>query len=141
MAIATLIEAAAGLSWDAREKARLCQRAEHEFVGVPTGIMDQLVAVLAKPGCAMKIDCRTLDVEDVDLIDPGMTVMIVNTNVRHDLADGAYADRRAACIEAARRLGVSALRDVTRDEVERQAGALCPQLFLRGGPGRRRSNG
>ncbi len=57
--------------------------------------------------------------------------MIVNTNVRHDLADGAYADRRAACVEAARRLGVPALRDATHDHVQQHAGALGPELFSR----------
>jgi len=131
VAVATLVEAATGLTWGPREKARLCQRAEHEFAGVPSGIMDQLVAVLAKPGRAVKIDCRSLDAEYVDLTDPGVTVMIVNTNVRHDLADGAYADRRAACVEAASRLGVEALRDATLDQCQQHAGALGPQLCAR----------
>jgi galactokinase len=131
VAVATLVEAASGLTWDPREKARICQRAEHEFAGVPSGIMDQLVAVIARSGRAVKIDCRSLDAEYVDLTDPGVTVMIVNTNVRHDLADGAYADRRAACVEAATRLGVAALRDATLDQCRQHAGALGSQLFAR----------
>ena len=72
VAVATLVEAASGLMWDVKDKARLCQRAEHEFAGVPTGIMDQLIAVVAKPGCAVKIDCRSLDATYVDLTDPAI---------------------------------------------------------------------
>ena len=131
VAVATLVEAASGLRWDVREKARLCQRAEHEFAGVPTGIMDQLIAVVAKRGCAVKIDCRSLDATYVDLTDPAIAVMVVNTNVRHDLADGAYANRRAACTEAARHLGVPALRDATIEDVHQHAAALGPELFAR----------
>jgi galactokinase len=131
VAVATLIEAASGEARDARETARLCQRAEHEFAGVPTGIMDQLIVLVARSGCAVKIDCRSLDVAYVDVTDPAVTVMVVNSNVRHDLTDGAYADRRAACTEAARRLGLAALRDATVENVEQHAGALGPHLAAR----------
>jgi galactokinase len=131
VAMATLVQATAGTRLCAREIARLCQWAEHEFAGVPTGIMDQVIAVLAKPGQALKIDCRSLDASLVDLTDPGVTIMIVNTNVRHDLSDGAYADRRAACVEAAHRLGLSALRDATMDQVHSGAAVLEPRLFAR----------
>ncbi len=131
VAVATLVEAASGLTRDVRDTARLCQRAEHEFAGVPTGIMDQLIAVVAKRGRAVKIDCRSLDATYVDLTDPAIAVMVVNTNVRHDLADGAYANRRAACTEAARRLAVPALRDATIEDVQQHAGALGVELYAR----------
>jgi galactokinase len=131
VATATLIEAAAGMSWTPRDKARLCQRAEHRFAGVPTGIMDQLIAVVARPDHAVLIDCRSLDATYVDLADPGVTVLIVNSNVRHRLADGAYADRRAASMQAAERLGVAALRDATVEQVEAEAERLGPVLYPR----------
>ena len=131
VAMATLVAAAAGADVGPTDTARLCQRAEHEFAGVPTGIMDQLIAVLGRPGQAVKIDCRSLDAEFVDLTDPGVTVMIVNTNVRHDLADGAYAERRAACLEAASRLGVQALRDATFDDLQARANVLGAKLLAR----------
>jgi galactokinase len=131
VAVATLVECATGLTWDARDKARWCQRAEREFAGVPTGIMDQLVAVLAQPGHALEIDCRSLGVEFVAIDDPDLTVLIVNSNVRHDLADGAYKDRHAATVDAARILGVAALRDATLEEVQGHAAALGPELVAR----------
>jgi galactokinase len=131
VAVATLVEAVTGTSLDPKAKARLCQRAEREFAGVPTGIMDQFVAVLARPGHAVRIDCRSLEAEYVELSDPAVSVMIVNTNVHHDLADGAYANRRSACVEAARRLGVPALRDATMERVEQHASALGPELLAR----------
>ena len=131
VAMATLLEEITGDRLDPREKARLCQRAEHDFAGVPSGIMDQLVAVLGRAGSAVRIDCRSLEVDYLDLSDPQVTVMIVNSNVRHDLADGAYADRRAACHDAARVLGVRALRDANLEDIEMHARALGPVLVRR----------
>jgi len=131
VAVATLLEGVTGLTWDARDKARWCQRAEREFAGVPTGIMDQLVAVLARPGHALAIDCRSLDAEFVAIDDPDLNVLIVNSNVHHDLADSAYKDRYAATIDAARILRVAALRDATLEEVHRHAAALGPELGAR----------
>jgi galactokinase len=131
VAIATLIEGTMDRSWNARDKARWCQRAEREFAGVPTGIMDQLVAVLARPGHALKIDCRSLATELVPIDDPCLTVMIVNSNVRHDLTDGAYRNRHAATVDAAHILGVAALRDATLEDLHRHAAALGPELVRR----------
>jgi galactokinase len=128
---AGLVELMAGERWDPRDKARLCQRAEHEFAGVPSGIMDQLVSVLATADHALAIDCRSLATDDVPLADAGVVVLIVNTNVRHALADGAYAERRAQCADAAKRLGVAALRDATPAAVERAAASLGPALVAR----------
>jgi galactokinase len=101
VAVATLLEGVVGRTLDPIEKALLCQRAERDFAGVPSGIMDQLISTLATSGHALLIDCQSLTVEPIPMADATVTVLIVNTNVRHDLADGEYARRRAECEEAA----------------------------------------
>jgi galactokinase len=97
------------------DRVRLAQRAENEFVGAPTGIMDQSASTLSRAGHALFLDCRTLDVEHIpfDVAAAGLAVLIVNTNAPHRHVDGEYADRRAVCEAAARTLGVAALRDVS----------------------------
>ncbi|MDT4987588.1 MAG: galactokinase [Micromonosporaceae bacterium] len=96
------------------ERVRLAQRAENEFVGVPTGIMDQSISTLGRAGHALFLDCRTLDVTHLpfDLAPAGLAILVINTNAPHALVDGEYARRRASCYDAARTLGVDALRDV-----------------------------
>jgi galactokinase len=103
---------------DPREKAHLCRQAEHEFAGVPCGLMDQLASVLGDAAGALLIDCRVEVVRVVPFDDPGMSLLVCNSNVKHALADGAYGRRRAECAEAARQLGVSSLRDATPEMVD-----------------------
>jgi len=109
--IATAVEMLCGRRLDPIEKALLCQRAEHEFAGVPCGIMDQFAVTLARRGHALLIDCRSRVVEHVPLGE-GVAVLVIDSGVKHALADGAYAARRRECESAAVRLGVPALRDV-----------------------------
>src|SRR5262245_50838657 len=109
VATATLLEAALGTALAPAEKAHLCRMAEHQFAGVPCGIMDQLISVLGDERGALLIDCRTQQTRVVPFADPSVALLIANSNVRHSLGDGAYAERRAACIEAAQRLGVEEL--------------------------------
>ena len=100
-----------------RELAALARRAENDFAGVPTGIMDQIAALLGRAGHALLLDCRT-GAETAVPLDPaaaGLTLLVIDTRVRHALADGRYATRRQACEEAASLLGVRSLRDVTGD--------------------------
>ncbi|HWN01097.1 MAG TPA: galactokinase, partial [Streptosporangiaceae bacterium] len=100
-----------------RELAALARRAENDFAGVPTGIMDQVAALLGRAGHALLLDCRT-GTETAVPLDPaavGLTLLVIDTRVRHALADGRYATRRQACEEAASLLGVRSLRDVTGD--------------------------
>ncbi len=100
-----------------RELAALARRAENDFAGVPTGIMDQLAALLGRAGHALLLDCRTGNQTAVPL-DPaaaGLTLLVIDTRARHALADGQYGNRRRACEEAASMLGVRSLRDVTGD--------------------------
>ncbi len=98
-----------------RELAALARRAENEFAGVPTGIMDQIAALLCRAGHALLLDCRTGTTTAVPL-DPaaaGLTLLVIDTWARRALADGRYAQRRRACEQAAAALGVRSLRDVT----------------------------
>ncbi|WP_445407952.1 galactokinase [Streptomyces albidoflavus] len=96
------------------ELARLAQRAENEFVGVPCGVMDQMAAACCTEGHALHLDTRDLSLRQVPFApaDDGLALLVVDTRVQHALGDGAYAERRAGCEEGARRLGVSHLRDV-----------------------------
>lgn len=94
------------------EIARLCQRAENEFVGVKCGIMDQFVSVLAQAEHALLIDCRDLAYQNVRL-PRGATIVVCDTTKRRGLVDSEYNTRRAECEHAARFFGVKALRDVS----------------------------
>jgi galactokinase len=110
-----------------RELAELASRAENDFAGAPTGIMDQSAALLCQAGHALLLDCRSGAAEPVPL-DPaaaGLTLLVIDTGARHALTDGRYGQRRRSCEEAARQLGVSSLREVTDrpDDVELLADA------------------
>jgi galactokinase len=97
-----------------RELAAIARRAENEFVGVPSGIMDQSASLLCQAGHLLLLDCRSLETAQVpfDPAPAGSQLLIVNTRARHELSDGEYGERRAECEEAARQLGVASLRDV-----------------------------
>lgn len=103
-----------------RELAALARRAENEFAGVPTGIMDQTAALLCRAGHALLLDCRTgtgtaipLDPAAADLM-----LLIIDTRARRALADGRYAQRRRACEQAASALGIRSLRDLTEEALD-----------------------
>lgn len=113
VATATLLEAMDGTLLDPVEKALLCQKAEHDYAGVPCGIMDQFCSVLAQRDHALLLDCRTQKTTPVPMTDPSITVLIINTNVRHRVAETEYSRRRAQCEAAAQALGVRALRDAS----------------------------
>jgi galactokinase len=97
------------------ELAVLGRRAENDFVGVPTGLMDQLAVLLGRAGHALLIDFRSVTGTSVPL-EPaaaGLVVLVIDTRVHRELTGGGYAARRRACEDAARALGVRSLRDVT----------------------------
>lgn len=131
VATATLMEACTGQKLDPIQKALLCQQAEHDFAQVPCGIMDQFTSVLAQENNALLLDCRARAATPVPMSDPAITVLIINTQVRHTLADGEYARRRSECESAARTLGVPALRDATLDVLEKARSAMDPTAFRR----------
>ena len=97
------------------ERAKLARRAENAFVGAPTGLMDQAASTLCTTGHALFFDCRTAEAEQVrfDTSSAGLEILVLDTKTPHALVDSEYAARRASCEEAARLLGVAALRDVT----------------------------
>jgi galactokinase len=97
--------------------AALAQRAENDFVGVPSGIMDQSASLLCEAGRALLLDCRSLATELVplDVAAAGLSLLLADTRVRHVHAGGEYAARRRECADAARALGVRSLRDITND--------------------------
>jgi galactokinase len=114
-ATALALTSLAGLDVPRAELVTIARRAENEFAGVPTGIMDQSASLLCRAGHALLLDCRTLETSQVPF-DPGAaraSLLLINTRARHELADGEYGRRRAECEEAARRLGIRSLRDLT----------------------------
>jgi galactokinase len=113
--MATAIEALCGRELPTADKAHLCQRAEHEFAGVPCGIMDQFAVAFGRAGHALLLDCRSRDIRPVRLADE-VAILVIDSGVKHALADGGYAARRRDCEAAARRLGKVALRDVSPSE-------------------------
>ncbi|WP_433141798.1 galactokinase [Actinomadura nitritigenes] len=103
-----------GVEIDRPELARLAQRAENEQVGMPCGLMDQSASLLATPGHALMLDCRSGLSAQVPFAPSraGLTLLAVDTRASHALTGGDYGRRRAECEEAAALLGVDALRDV-----------------------------
>uniref|UniRef100_A0A673LRW6 Galactokinase-like n=1 Tax=Sinocyclocheilus rhinocerous TaxID=307959 RepID=A0A673LRW6_9TELE len=99
-------------------KAVACQQAEHTHAAVPCGIMDQFVSVLGKEGHALLIDCRSLEATAVPLADPGLVILITNSNVRHSLTGSEYPTRRKQCEEAAAVLSKKSLREATLQDLE-----------------------
>jgi len=117
------------------ELAKLCQRAENEFVGARVGIMDQFVSCHGRAGHALLLDCRSLEFELVKL-PAEVQLVICNTMVKHEIGSGEYNTRRAECEEGVRKLqivlpGIRALRDVTLAQLEEHRGVLEPKVFSR----------
>ncbi|KZS60466.1 galactokinase [Mycobacterium ostraviense] len=113
-AVLGAITSAAGVRIDRIEQARLAQRAENDYVGAPTGLLDQLAALFGEPSTALLIDFRDLAIRPVPF-DPdasGITLLLIDSRARHRHAAGEYAQRRASCERAAAVLQVSSLRDI-----------------------------
>lgn len=123
LAIARAVVDVAAAPWDPPAAARLAQRAENEFVGVRCGVMDQMASALSRTGCAMLLDCRSLELETIP-IPEALLVVVMDTGTRRALASSAYEERRRSSEEAAARLGVKTLRDASREAVERLSGTL-----------------
>ncbi len=98
--------------WDPIEAAQVARRAENDWVGVATGIMDQLVIATASAGSASLIDCRSLTIGEVELPRKA-SVVVLDSGTRRQLAHSAYNERRQACFRAAAALGVEKLRDAS----------------------------
>jgi galactokinase len=126
----------AGLEMDAGRLALLCQKAEHEYAGVPSGIMDQTIVAAGRAGQAMLLDCRDLSKQFIPIDSAELRVVVANSMVHHELSGGEYAKRRAECEEGVAYFrksdpSITALRDVTMQQVEAAAGALGDTVFRR----------
>ena len=123
------------LKIDPRELALLCQRAENEFVGARVGIMDQFISLFGQSNKALLLDCRSLEFRLLPLPD-NVRLIICNTMVKHALASSAYNERRAQCEAGVTHLAkflpqVTALRDVTIDQLEQHADELSDVVYRR----------
>jgi galactokinase len=135
VAVATALLGISSLSMESLQLAKLCQRAENEFVGARCGIMDQFICSHARQSTALLLDCRSLEYEALPLAS-GFTLVACNTMVKHDLATGTYNQRRAECEEGVRRLkeflpNICALRDVSHEEFNRYSKHLPDAVFKR----------
>lgn len=115
--------------------AKLCQRAENEFVGVNCGILDQYSSAMGQAGCALLLDCRDLSSHPAPIAD-GVSVVICDTRAKRELSGSEYPERRAQCEEGARRLGefypgVRALRDVSFEQFLAHEADLPPVVRRR----------
>ena len=122
-----------GAGLRAEEMVLATQRAENDFVGAPTGIMDQSASLRGSKGHAVFLDCRDQSVQLVpfEAESAGLVMLVIDTKVSHSHADGGYASRRASCELGAEVLGVRALRDVGPDDLEEASGLLDEVTFRR----------
>lgn len=113
--------------------ARATQRAENEYVGMPCGIMDQSVSLMAQAGAALLLDCRDLSTQSIpfNVVDHGLELLIIDTQAHHALIDGGYAERRASCESAVAKLGVRSMRELTLDALDAAQDRLTPVEFMR----------
>ncbi len=118
---------------DRAELARIAQSAENNFVGVPCGLMDQMAACVCEADHALFFDVRD-DVREQEPFAPhdeGLAVLVIDTRAHHAHAGGGYAERRRACEEAARQLGVPYLRDIPGSELEKAMATLDDDVLRR----------
>ena len=128
-AVALAVRDALGLELTSSDLVEVARTAENDFVGAPTGVLDQSASLLCEAGSALFLDVRTRSAEQVplDLVGAGLQLLVVDTGVTHRHADGGYGRRRRECEAAAAVLGVPALRDAELPAVE----ALTDQLLRR----------
>jgi galactokinase len=119
-----------GAKLDPMQMARLAQKAEHDFVGVRCGLLDQIASLLSRAGRATFIDCRTTEVDHVPL-DGEVSVIIANSNVKHALVGGEYNERRSDCEAAAHALGVSFLRDASTEMLKARKSEMADRIYRR----------
>jgi galactokinase len=129
--LATLLEALNGVPLEPAEKALLCQRAEHEFAGLPCGFMDQFACVFGREGHLLLLDCRTRETALIPWQADDLEFLIIDTQVKHDLATSAYAERRRSCEAAACRLRVPSLRDWPASRLQEAQSRLDALTFRR----------
>jgi galactokinase len=125
-AVALAVNDLYALGLDRAELARACVRAENDVVGAATGGMDQTASMFGEEGHALLVDMRDGSKRPVPFApaDDGLRLLVIDTRVRHHLADGQYGQRRAAVEKAAEVLGLRSLREATQRDLERLDGEL-----------------
>ena len=131
--VATAMNHLFDMGYNLEELARLTQKAENKYVGVPCGIMDQSVSLMATQGSALLLDCRDLSTKNIpfDVASSGLELLIVDTQAHHALTDGGYAERRASCESAVAKLGITSLRELTMEQLEASRSLLTETEFVR----------
>ena len=132
-AIATAINELFDLGLTLPELARAAQRAENIYVGMPCGIMDQSVSLMATQGNALLLDTRDLSIEQIpfNIAPLGLELLVIDTQVHHALVDGGYAERRASCEKAVADLGITSLRDISITDFVARKSELDAKTFIR----------
>jgi galactokinase len=132
-AVISALNELTGAGLQAEDMVLATQQAENDFVGAPTGIMDQSASLRGSKGHAVFLDCRDQNVSLVPFeTEPaGLVMLVIDTKVSHSHADGGYASRRASCELGAEVLGVKALRDVQVADLEEASGLLDEVTFRR----------
>jgi galactokinase len=131
--VATAMNHLFDLGFNLEELARLTQKAENQYVGVPCGIMDQSVSLMATQGSALLLDCRDLTTKNIpfDVASSGLELLIIDTQAHHALTDGGYAERRASCESVVAKLGITSLRELSMEQLENSRGLLTETEFIR----------
>ena len=132
-AVATAINELFNLGLTLPDLARAAQRAENIYVGMPCGIMDQSVSLMATEGNALLLDTRDLSIEQIpfNIAPLGLELLVIDTQVHHALVDGGYAERRASCEKAIADLGITSLRDISISEFVSRKPELDEKTYLR----------
>lgn len=124
----TALAALCGAEVSPTERALIGQATEHEFVNVPCGIMDQFISANGKKDHALMLDCKDLSYKLIPMTDPAVSVLVIDSAVKHSLADGGYAARRKNCEDACAILGIHSLREATLEQLDAnkdKLGDLC----------------
>ena len=131
--VATAMNHLFDLGFNLEELARLTQKAENQYVGVPCGIMDQSVSLMATQGSALLLDCRDLSTKNIsfDVASNGLELLIIDTQAHHALTDGGYAERRASCESVVVKLGITSLRELLMEQLENSRALLTETEFVR----------
>jgi galactokinase len=121
------------LNLSAQELARAAQKAENGYVGVPCGIMDQSVSLMATEGSALLLDCRDLSTQSIpfDVASEGLELLIIDTQAHHALIDGGYAERRASCESVAAKFAIPSMRNLSIKTLELRRNELSETEYLR----------
>jgi galactokinase len=112
-----------------REMILISQKAEHNYVGVNCGIMDQYASMFGIKNNALLLDCRTIEAKPYKIDFKNHQLILINTNVKHSLSDSAYNDRRSACESVAALLKVKTLRDAIQEDLEKIIDKVTPENY------------